>query len=106
MANISLTIRLDLQNTDVQNVLSKLEGTFKNLVSNANQFQVSFDNLNKSFNNIKSHASILDDTFTKIGLRMQGIVSVIQIINKSFGDFINSSNNAEEASASLIQALQ
>lgn len=65
----------------------------------------SVNNLGNSLSNVKSHVSILDDTFAKIGLRMQGFINLSQAISNTFGTLIRGSNYGEEAVASLSQAL-
>jgi hypothetical protein len=67
------------------------------------QVEGSVKNLSNSLANVKSPASILDDTFVKIGLRMQGFINIGQAVSHTFGGFIRESNAGEEAAASLGQ---
>lgn len=71
-----------------------------------NQLRRSIELTEKEIAKTSRSTNALDDTFTKIGFRLNGITSLFSILSSSFGGLIRESNAGELAAAKLTQALQ
>jgi hypothetical protein len=65
----------------------------------------SVGNLGGAVEKVKSPVNALEDSFTKLGLRLQGMQNLFRIVAGSFGSFIRQSNEQEAATARLAKAL-
>lgn len=95
MAAMTFTIRFNVDPPNVQQALDAVNNSLKNV-------GVSITNVAETAPKVNA----LDDSFTKIGLRLQGIQNLFNIVTSSFGSIVAASNAAESATVKLSQALQ
>lgn len=92
---LTFTIKFNVDPPNVQQALDAVNTSLKNV-------GVSITNVAETAPKVNA----LDDSFTKIGLRLQGIQNLFNIVTSSFGSIVAASNAAESATVKLSQALQ
>jgi hypothetical protein len=92
---LTFTIKFNVDPPNVQQVLDAVNRSLKNV-------GVSVTNVAETSPKLNA----LDNSFTKLGLRIQGMHNLLSVISGSIGSFIRQSNDQEAATAGLAKALE
>jgi hypothetical protein len=93
--SLTFTIKFNVDPPNVQQALDAVNTSLKGVGVSVTNIADTSPKLNA-----------LDDKFTQIGLRINGLQNVFNILSGSIGGFIRASNEGELATAKLTQALQ